>query len=116
MNLWDYLYENNLSLSIKISNKKITRVNDKWIMEAFVEKGYDNRNLRIANEARMALQVETLSDMSTADRKKLKKEVFNRKAKPKKERMATTSTSHQRTMEYLGRDGEQNLRSKWKPT
>ena len=53
-------------------------------MEAFCEKGYDNKNLMIANKARMALQVESLVDMATANSHKIKSEIFGKKTKKAK--------------------------------
>ena len=51
-------------------------------MNSFISKGYNKKYLKIANEARLNLQVELLSDITSADGKRIKGFVLKQQSRP----------------------------------
>ena len=50
---------------------------DRFLMQIFIDKGYDHHHMHILNECRMYLQVISLSDMCTADGKYLTYDAYH---------------------------------------
>ena len=84
LNVWGYLKQVKGILHIKLSEEENERENDGYIMEEICRK-VDKETLRIVNEARMILGIRKISDMATADGKKIRKFVFNRRSRGSKE-------------------------------
>lgn len=59
---------------------ELLRVNDEFLMERFLDVGYEGTNLRILNHIRIHLHAITLADITTADGKRISTAAWNLKA------------------------------------
>jgi hypothetical protein len=68
---WEFCNDYNFILKDNQNQLDLRRVDDQYIMQAFTNQGYTDKQLRKLNFCRMWAQVITLADLTTGDGKHL---------------------------------------------
>ena len=69
---WQYCWNNNISIEDGMPELPLKRTNDALLMDVFIHKGkFKNKDLKLLNQCRTYLKVTTVSDISSADGKRL---------------------------------------------
>jgi hypothetical protein len=66
-NTWQFLAEHNMTIADQVGDLALRRQGDSYLMEAFTRHGISGPRLQQLNTCRLFLQVDTLSDITTAD-------------------------------------------------
>jgi hypothetical protein len=64
---WQFLAENNMTVEDQVGDLPLRRQGDVYLTEAFTRHGIKGARLQQLNACRLFLQVDTLSDITTAD-------------------------------------------------
>ena len=70
-NTWKFLWEYRIRVEERTPSLRLQREGDAFLMEAFIEAGYQGEELAQLNRCRMFLQVVTVADISSGDGTKL---------------------------------------------
>ena len=77
MSIRNFLYVNNMSLQFADNfSHRLTRTHDRFIMDVLANEAFTPMELRHINAVRLHLQVATLSEIATADGKRITDEVM----------------------------------------
>jgi hypothetical protein len=74
--LWGRLSPLPIALNEQTTDLQLQRVNDRFLMEAFVHAGYTNKKLERLNRCQSRLHATTIADLTTGDGRRILPQVF----------------------------------------